>query len=30
MLAIFVAFVLLGVAGHYFNPGADSIRDLFR
>lgn len=30
MLAVFVAFVLLGVAGHYFNPTADSIGDLFR
>ncbi len=29
MLAIFVAFVLLGVAGHYFNPDADSIGDCF-
>lgn len=30
LLAILVAFVLLGVAGHYANPGADSIGDLFR
>jgi hypothetical protein len=30
MLAIFLAFVLLGSAGHYFDPTADSIGDLFR
>lgn len=30
MLAIFFAFVLLGFAGHYFNPAADSIGDFFR
>jgi hypothetical protein len=30
MLAIFVAFVALGFAGHYFDPAADSIGDLFR
>lgn len=30
MVAIFVTFVLLGFAGHYFNPDADSIGDLFR
>jgi hypothetical protein len=30
MLAIFVAFVALGFAGHHFNPNADSIGDLFR
>lgn len=29
MLAIFLAFVLLGFAGHYFNPAADSIGDFF-
>lgn len=29
MLAIFLAFVLLGFAGHYFKPGADSIGDFF-
>ncbi len=28
--AIIVTFVLLGVAGHYFHPGADSIADFFR
>lgn len=30
MLAIFVAFVLLGFAGHCFDPAADSIGDLLR
>lgn len=30
MLAVLLAFVLLGFAGHYFNPAADSIGDLFR
>lgn len=30
MLAVFTAFVLLGVAGHYFDPTADSIGDFFR
>ncbi len=29
MLAIFLAFILLGAAGHYFNPAADSIGDFF-
>ena len=28
-LPIFLAFVLLGFAGHYFNPAADSIGDFF-
>lgn len=28
--AIIVTFVLLGVAGHYLKPGADSIGDFFR
>jgi len=28
--AIIVTFVLLGIAGHYFKPGADSIGDFFR
>jgi len=28
--AIILTFVLLGVAGHYFKPGADSIGDFFR
>lgn len=28
--AITVTFVLLGIAGHYFKPGADSIGDFFR
>ena len=28
--AILVTFVLLGVAGHYLKPGADSIGDFFR
>lgn len=27
--AIIVTFVLLGIAGHYFKPGADSIGDFF-
>ncbi len=30
MLAIFMAFVLLGFAGHYFNPAAASIGDFFQ
>jgi hypothetical protein len=29
-VAIIVTFVLLGIAGHYFKPGADSIGDFFR
>jgi hypothetical protein len=28
--AILVTFVLLGIAGHHFKPGADSIGDFFR
>ncbi len=30
MLAVFLAFVLLGFAGHYVDPAADSIGDFFR
>ena len=30
MLAVFLVFVLPGLAGHYINPEADSIGDLFQ